>query len=525
MFLFDWVWGGAVQLPSKFTTKHLLIVVAAKLSTGTMPTAPLLRTAASVLVLWSDVASCTIGIDNPKLLDVTGVSQVVGGVWRLPCLVDGLAALRVDGTMLVERLRVEDMSDMLKAQLFPHCTAADWEDFWFRLEQWTSTNDEIDVVERQLDADNAEEFVSSGLLMEGNNSRVVFGSAGDTQIYRSDEATLSVTSHLSVEGTLRVNGTAVGPCPIPPPIVRCATTDTSSSNGAYTTPAAPTHGDYIITDYVQCQSAFYSPTMRNRWTCDVDGGAAYPTSLLCTPNNVTGLVTNQDNSLVYYVDAWASPPVGDDWMDLSGINTAHPAIWTQLYNTGTAAIYHDTTLNGGAVTMSGDGFGWRTTNVEQFPIGNAPFSWEIGFSVADFSNSPMIVTYGTLFTSGALNGVWVSNSGNTVSQHFYGQHVTIADGVLEDQLLHIAVSCDGYEVTTYLNGTLVSSESVTIDVQHYGDNEFNIGTYSTQEGSTGDRLLNGNLYYVRLYNTSLSQDDISAHFNNDLDGFAYRSIV
>lgn len=80
----------------------------------------------------------------------------------------------------------------------------------------------------------------------------------------------------------------------------------------------------------------YRPVPLNRWACDEEGGKAYPVSLLCHPSNTTGFPTDCDDNLVYYLDAWASPPNGDTWYDLSGINTAHPAVWTQVMSSSPA---------------------------------------------------------------------------------------------------------------------------------------------------------------------------------------------
>ena len=80
----------------------------------------------------------------------------------------------------------------------------------------------------------------------------------------------------------------------------------------------------------------YRATPMNRWACDDEGGKAYPISLLCYPSNMTGFPTDCDDDLVYYLDAWASPPNDDTWYDLSGVNTDHPAVWTQVMTTSPA---------------------------------------------------------------------------------------------------------------------------------------------------------------------------------------------
>ena len=40
--------------------------------------------------------------------------------------------------------------------------------------------------------------------------------------------------------------------------------------------------------------------------------------------------------------------------------------------------YHDSDLNKGAVSMSGNTHLFRATEVEAFPEGNEPFTWEVG---------------------------------------------------------------------------------------------------------------------------------------------------
>ena len=93
-------------------------------------------------------------------------------------------------------------------------------------------------------------------------------------------------------------------------------------------------------------------------SCSEEGGVAYPQNPLCHPSNFTFDGFGADN-LVYYVDAWASPPYDDAWHDISGSNTDHPAVWTELESGATQVVSFDSSSYGGAMVFDGDGYAFK----------------------------------------------------------------------------------------------------------------------------------------------------------------------
>ena len=73
---------------------------------------------------------------------------------------------------------------------------------------------------------------------------------------------------------------------------------------------------------------------------------------------------------------------------------------------------------------------------------------------------------------------------------------------------------NGSSLSIYINGTLVSSNTINVQAQHNGN-----GFLYLMCDYAGGNPVGGKLAVVRIYNTALSQNDITQNFNAEKSRF------
>lgn len=219
-------------------------------------------------------------------LTAKNLAEVVQMEWGLPCMKEGIEALSLSGHLLMNMLQRDDISPTHREKWFPNCIETHWRDFWTRLNDAKRSTDfkqgNSSAFQEQGDSPDRRNLQSvtnsswSGLHIKQDNSIIYFGKERDAALYRSEESTLTVDSHLIIEGNLTVLGTNLVANK------RCATIDMSGYNGTYEIPVAPADGDFILPEYVKCSlGSNFQAKSRVRWVCKEEGGVAHPSQDVC----------------------------------------------------------------------------------------------------------------------------------------------------------------------------------------------------------------------------------------------------
>ena len=77
-----------------------------------------------------------------------------------------------------------------------------------------------------------------------------------------------------------------------------------------------------------------------------------------------------------------------------------------------------------------------------------------------------------------------------------------------NQWYHMVGTNNGSTLSLYINGSLVTSQNVNVQSNHNGN-----GAMYLMSDYTGGNPVGGKLAVVRIYNTALSQSDITQNFN------------
>lgn len=89
--------------------------------------------------------------------------------------------------------------------------------------------------------------------------------------------------------------------------------------------------------------------------------------------------------------------------------------------------------------------------------------------------------------------------------------------------VHTVVTYDREYLRGYVNGTLIVEVAETDkEVTHYDNNIFEIGGHTKSKQRYG---FVGSLYYLRLYNRSLTAEEVAGHWAGAVEGFQYRQLV
>jgi hypothetical protein len=210
------------------------------------------------------------------------------------------------------------------------------------------------------------------------------------------------------------------------------------------------------------------------------------------------------------VPAPVPPPSGlVSWW--TGDNTA-----ADLEGLNNGTLYNGTTYAPGEVAsaFSFNGTDYVSANTSGLPTGNSDRSMEMWVYVNAFgSGESYFAGYGAF---GSYNQTYHLGTNPTDHKLFFSQWGQGFTGpVLQTgQWYHIAVTNVGNTATLYLNGSAVSSGTLTIDTPQNAP--FYIGRIP---GSLGDiRQLNGMVDEVSVYNRALTADEVQAIYNAGSDG-------
>lgn len=205
------------------------------------------------------------------------------------------------------------------------------------------------------------------------------------------------------------------------------------------------------------------------------------------------------NGLILCLDAGnlrSYPGTGTTWYDISTTATTVSLVNGPTYTTGIngyftydgvddygqSAIAVLPSANGSSLTLEAVCLTTTTTPAYQTVLGTNGTYSQIGFSTSNFA--------------GGRNG----GGGNTL--------YTGLASISANTWYHMVMTYDGTNGRFYLNGSLIYTGSIGTNGATNG-----VSTVSTYAAGTAAERLTGRLAIARVYNTTLSADQVSQNFN------------
>jgi hypothetical protein len=211
------------------------------------------------------------------------------------------------------------------------------------------------------------------------------------------------------------------------------------------------------------------------------------------------------NGLVLCLDAGNSksyPGSGTTWTDLSGLGNNGTLVNGVGYNSG----------NLGSLSFDGvDDRGTFTTPITS--TSNQTYEiWTNAVASAIAADGYAYILHNNSVSS--TTGASYLTIGIKPTQQYYaalnGAYGTISSGVTASNLniVQITLTWDGATQKMYMNGDLKDSEALTGTPQN-----FSTTTSFGDDKSTTYRMIQGNIYSIKIYNRALTAAEIQQNFN------------
>jgi hypothetical protein len=196
------------------------------------------------------------------------------------------------------------------------------------------------------------------------------------------------------------------------------------------------------------------------------------------------------------------PGSGTTWTDLSGNGNNGTLVNGVGYNSG----------NLGSLSFDGvDDRGTFTTPITS--TSNQTYEiWTNARASAAASSGFAYILHNNSFSS--TTGASYLTIGIKPSQQYFaafnGAHVTMSSGVTASNLniVQITLTWDGATQKMYMNGDLKDSEALTGTPQN-----FSTTTSFGDDKSTTYRMMQGNIYSIKIYNRALTASEIQQNYN------------
>ena len=183
------------------------------------------------------------------------------------------------------------------------------------------------------------------------------------------------------------------------------------------------------------------------------------------------------------------------------------------YNGAESSITYVAGEYGGAASFNGSNSGIQINTFSGFT--NYNFTLSIWIKTTDTVGyitsfrDPIYITFGTGIYSAGSNGMGIYDGTNS-----YYINNTAMQGINDGNWHHIAMTHDGTNLKGYIDGSIIATVSTGTTTQSSGGTNYNrIGLRA--DGNTSSAY-NGLVDQLRLYNSALSENDISNIYNNEV---------
>lgn len=139
------------------------------------------------------------------------------------------------------------------------------------------------------------------------------------------------------------------------------------------------------------------------------------------------------------------------------------------------------------------------------PAGNSPISVAAWITTEDESSDRYFLVYGSGAGHDFLFGVDGSGDGNLVSGNGADTYLAGIAAVNDGEWHHVVVTHNGTTMKFYVDGTLDNADTVATTTT--------LGALTIGTVAYGDRNWNGALDDVRIYNTELTSEQVTALYN------------
>ena len=183
------------------------------------------------------------------------------------------------------------------------------------------------------------------------------------------------------------------------------------------------------------------------------------------------------------------------------------------YNGAESSITYVAGEYGGAASFNGSNSSIQINTFSGFT--NYNFTLSIWIKTTDTVGyitsfrDPIYITFGTGIYSAGSNGMGIYDGTNS-----YYINNTAMQGINDGNWHHIAMTHDGTNLKGYIDGSIIATVSTGTTTQSSGGTNYNrIGLRA--DGNTSSAY-NGLVDQLRLYNSALSENDISNIYNNEV---------
>lgn len=211
------------------------------------------------------------------------------------------------------------------------------------------------------------------------------------------------------------------------------------------------------------------------------------------------------NGLVLLLDAAnprSYPGSGTTWTDLSGLGNNATLINSPTYDLS----------NNGSIVFNGTNSYASVADASSLSFSNNTFTFDYWVNFTSVANIGMLGKMNTweYAFSSPSSGVLRFYIWNLSGSQVYSTPSTISTNVVTSTWYNHVYTADGANSTLYVNGVSVATSSK-------GANNMGDGTNPLIIGAGGDaggwKYLNGKLPLLKMYNRSLSSNEIRQNFN------------
>jgi len=389
---------------------------------------------------------------------------------------------------------------------------------------------------------------NQGILSFNGSSSYILGNAGFGTILNSGSYTINAWVYLNSLGTASIfNNFCVGIATtfLVPSVLQNA--GQVGSVGGVLTPRSMIVGmaGIVSTDPNVSISTVYDNRNGNVYT--ISGGLTQQIvgsdtiNRYCTFYNFYGINTSGATGMtVSYQYAGGTPFVNyNNFLELGNVDTngfgVEATVSVNYFGAGAtnSPIFNSTQIRGlvyttnfgrfnispssGALSgnliftsaFGGNGtYGFQASYAVQNPIGVNSVYYAGSLGATGFIGA-MLVKSRNPYRDGIQNASLLLNNNviaSRTTRNVYNTPVTLSTGSWNN----LCVVYSGIGASTYLNGNLIDTQSAATLVAAVGVASFVIGSNGV---STLSENLNGNIGYIGIYNTNLTQSEITSNFN------------
>lgn len=153
-------------------------------------------------------------------------------------------------------------------------------------------------------------------------------------------------------------------------------------------------------------------------------------------------------------------------------------------------------------------YGLSANYAVQNPIGFNSVYYAGGLGATGFIGATIIKSLNP-YRDGTQNAGMVINNG-VIASRTTTQIYNTTQSVSVSRWNNVCIVYSGIGASTYLNGNLVSTQDAAKLVASVGVTSFVIGSNGI---TTNSEVLNGNIGYIGIYNTNLTQSEVTNNFN------------